>query len=546
MRNRFELIAAAVLMTALVGCTDDADTPSAEPSRLAPDGFDIAPSDSNGALPAWQTAAEREAAKADRLDPRGEWEDVYGVSAPPNGTSRAVAEFERSDAVLVDWDAYLESFMVDLVDAIDESAPLYIMTDSVSESRRVSEQLERRGVDIDRINFFEFRNDAFWTRDYGPIPVALEDGTPGFVDARYYPNRRRDDAVPTLMSRYFGVDAYRPDLATEGGNFMTNGEGLCVVTEWLLQENPNLSRTQVETIKRDYFGCQRLVVLERMDGEGTGHVDMFAKFLDEDTVMVGSYDPIEEPQNAGILDRNADRLREIRLADGSNLEVVRVPMPRADYPVFRSYTNSLIVNDTVVVPIYEADRRFESRALQVYRDNMPAGYRIVTVPADDVIELGGAVHCTTMGFALQSLRPGSDVDPGSNPDEPEEPEEPEEPQPEGPTADDVWSSTPDLAVLDGERTSDTIVVDGPISASEVLVTVDIDHSYVGDLRVYIEWNGYEVVLQEFAGGSSQGLQQTYTIEGLDGMDASGAWTLHVEDHQDMDEGTLREWSLQFQ
>ena len=54
-------------------------------------------------------------------------------------------------------------------------------------------------------------------------------GVPKFVDPRYYNERRRDDAIPTLMGRYFVTEVYRPAVATEGGNFMSNGEGICVV-----------------------------------------------------------------------------------------------------------------------------------------------------------------------------------------------------------------------------------------------------------------------------------------------------------------------------
>ena len=51
---------------------------------------------------------------------------------------------------------------------------------------------------------------------------------------KYYFNRRRDDAVPTLMARYFSVLVYRPGR-DRGRNFMTDGAGRCVFSSRVLE-----------------------------------------------------------------------------------------------------------------------------------------------------------------------------------------------------------------------------------------------------------------------------------------------------------------------
>lgn len=524
---------ALLVCSFLVGCSEADRVDSAESSfELAPADFDVPVSDRETILPAWQTEDEVAGDKADRFDARGGYQEIYGITAAPQTRLRSIAEFERTDGVLIDWDDYVSDFMLDLIREVALASPVFIMTDDLNQSRTVRGFLERNGVDTTLVTFFEFRNDAFWTRDFGPVPVAKSNREPAFVDHQYYPDRTRDDAVPTLMSRYFQVDVYRPNLATEGGNFMTNGDGLCVATEWLWQGNPGLTEREVDQIKRDYYGCDDLVVLERLEGEGTGHVDMFAKFISEDTVIVGDYVDGSESLNAAILDRNAQRLSNTRLADGTSLRVVRMPMPRATYPVYRSYTNSLIVNDTVIVPTYAADRRFESEALSIYRSQMP-GYRVVAVPSDEVIELGGAVHCVTMGFNLDDIR---------GPGELRDRVDPVDPQPRDSAR---FTSEPLAPIRDLSRTSDTITasLDGTVEA--VRVEVDIEHSYVGDLVVYLEHNGVRIDLQRFSGGAMSGLNQTYTVRQFSGMPGAGEWTLHVEDHAELDEGVLRSWALVF-
>ena len=518
-------------MTLLAGCGADDSTAPANPAALAPEGFDIPVVDRDAPLPAFQSQAEKDADKADRFDTRGNYQDIYGATPAPRGGVRSIAEFENTDAVLVSWDDWQEEFITDLVAATAEAAPVYVLTDSISESQYVQGRLLRGGANVNNVAFFEFSADSFWTRDYGPVPVIQSNGEPAFVDQQYYPNRRRDDAVPTLLGRYFEIDTYRPDMATEGGNFMTNGLGLCVVTEWLLQENFGLSETQINRTKRDFYGCQDLVILERMDGEGTGHVDMFAKFVSEDTVLVGQYSASADPANARILDRNAQRLSSLRLDDGRPLRVVRIPMPAGGGQIYRSYTNSLIVNDTVVVPIYMVDRRFENQALDIYRRTMP-GYRVVTVEADSAIEMGGAVHCTTMGFNLNPLSAPTPVDPTPIV------------EPSTPSAD--FTSSPRAAIRDLQDTNDIIQVPDRGDAGDLTVTLDIDHTYIGDLDVFLVHGGVIAQLHAQEGGSADGIQRTYSVQTFDGMNRQGEWGLVVRDNAREDEGVLNNWTLSFE
>lgn len=525
MRTITCLLTAGALLT---GCGADDQRSS---TSLAPEGFDVPVSE--GIKPAFESDAEKHQSKVDGFDVRGQYQEIYGVTDAPSGNIRGIAEFEQNDAVVLAWESDLSPFFFDLVAAAAEAAPLYIITPSVSYSDDVRDYLKDGGVNTDDIHFFEFQNDSFWARDFGPIPIALEDGTPAFVDQRYYPNRRRDDAVPTLMGRYFGIDTFRPNLSTEGGNFMTNGEGLCVATEWLLEENPSLSASKIREIKRDYYGCQETIILERLEGEGTGHVDMFAKFTARDTVLVGEYDRFQDPENAAILERNAERLANTRLDDGTYLRVVRIPMPRGTYPVYRSYTNSLIINDTVIVPFYDADRAGEDEALAAYREALPANYRVVTVEAEDVIQWGGAVHCVTMGYALDPVSPPS-ADPRP------------EPEPVPLPAKEIFSSAPGKSIEDGTRVEDVITVPEGDATGELVVELDIQHTYVGDLRIVLSHGDVEVELMRFEGGSADDVRRSFTVSDFAELPRGGEWQLAVEDHYQGDVGVLEGWSLSFE
>jgi subtilisin-like proprotein convertase family protein len=95
-----------------------------------------------------------------------------------------------------------------------------------------------------------------------------------------------------------------------------------------------------------------------------------------------------------------------------------------------------------------------------------------------------------------------------------------------------------------------IVVDEDARIQRLMVTVDILHSYIGDLMVYlVAPNGYRVVLHNREGGRSENLLATFDatsvpeLMGLNGVSVRGVWSLEVADYARLDEGNLRQWTL---
>ncbi len=91
----------------------------------------------------------------------------------------------------------------------------------------------------------------------------------------------------------------------------------------------------------------------------------------------------------------------------------------------------------------------------------------------------------------------------------------------------------------------TIQVSEDLAVETVSVTVDIEHTYRGDLEVVLEHDGRRVTLASRAGGSADDLVETYTVEDFRGASSRGEWTLHVIDHAAEDVGTLKKFSVTF-
>ena len=112
--------------------------------------------------------------------------------------------------------------------------------------------------------------------------------------------------------------------------------------------------------------------------------------------------------------------------------------------------------------------------------------------------------------------------------------------------------TPGMMIPDNnpsgiERTL-TITESGQVK--EISVSVDITHTYIGDLLVsLVSPSGTNVALHQRAGGSADNLIATYTaattpgLQALRGQALQGAWKLKVADLEAVDVGKLNRWGL---
>ncbi len=82
--------------------------------------------------------------------------------------------------------------------------------------------------------------------------------------------------------------------------------------------------------------------------------------------------------------------------------------------------------------------------------------------------------------------------------------------------------------------------------SGISVSVDIEHTYVGDLVIELLHNGRTVSLQRNQGGGADNLQKTFTVADFNGQSARGEWQLRVVDTAGDDTGRIRKWSITVQ
>ena len=79
--------------------------------------------------------------------------------------------------------------------------------------------------------------------------------------------------------------------------------------------------------------------------------------------------------------------------------------------------------------------------------------------------------------------------------------------------------------------------------TEMVIEVDIAHTFVSDLRVELRHNGKAVLLHNRTGGGADNLVGSATITAFNGQDISGNWQLFVSDNAAQDVGKINNWRL---
>lgn len=309
----------------------------------------------------------------------------FRPTTPPPAPVRAVAEFERSEAVLVSYsplDPVGYWVPLDLVSAISEQVRVIALVADVEEETRVATAYAAAGVNMANVDFAYIPVDFPWIRDNGPLYVTDGNRRISIVDfispsGDYAPN---DNAVPAALGDHLGVPVYAMDLVFEGGNYMATGAGQAASTNLVLDINDG-DETLVRQQMRDYLGIEEYYLFPDPQGTYIDHIDTWAKFLDVDKVMITQAEPGHPDHEA--LEAIAATFEAMPSPWGTPFQVFRVSAPDR-----QPYTNALIVNDHVYVPIEGSD--LDDAALEAYRQAMP-GYTVLGF--EGIWGSTDALHC---------------------------------------------------------------------------------------------------------------------------------------------------------
>jgi len=322
------------------------------------------------------------------------------ITHPPSSPVRAMAEWEEISGLCVRWTSTYQVILRQIIASSKLETLVYIVC---SDSNSVKTNLTNNGITLTNIKFVQKPSDSIWIRDYGQWNVYKNDVDSLYlVDWIYNRPRPNDDDVPSQIATATGLPLYEMvnspnDLVHTGGNYMVDGWGTAFSSELILDENPGKTESQIDNIMQNWMGVDRYIKMPTLPYDEIHHIDMHIKLLDEETLLVGQYPQgtADGPQIEANLQYVLSNYNSVF---GTPYKVIRIQMPPegGQYPNnggdYRTYTNSVFVNKTLIVPTYQ--EQYDTTALRILRESLP-GYNIVGINCNLIIPSLGAIHCIT-------------------------------------------------------------------------------------------------------------------------------------------------------
>lgn len=349
-----------------------------------------------------------------------EYEEIQGVSMSlyiPKSISVSSVE---AKSILSSW--------TDLVKKLDTLVPVVAYTNVQLESFNLSQTT--------KIN----SPASMYIRDWYPLSLSSEKLTPYFSYRQLQEPQKYGDLLKTLGLETL-YDNKKPYI--EGGNILIGARNDC----YFSAQMGDVYTIGIYEGYLNEIGCKKIVRIDPIPLESTGHVDMAIKFINKNTVALGYYKNNNYQSfnrnsfakdiknrlsfNVGSLEsllkeikakyfyKQEHMLEEINLSNfhirnekllsslGYKVILVENPPPviifeletdqktiASLYPIHPSYLNGLIVNNTYFFPSYPTFSKLlaEEKVKNIFRSYFQD---INSIDAEPFILGGGAVHCIT-------------------------------------------------------------------------------------------------------------------------------------------------------
>jgi agmatine deiminase len=351
---------------------------------------------------------------------------------------RAWAEYEEARGIIInqpykwggmtpdkpDWfrkDAEeFDSLYIKLInEALYQNIDIYYLLDTTSSYSLfdpvvLDTMVYRYGIDINNPKFHIIRYDEkiihpnIWVRDNGPMNV-YEDKVGALHEILF---AHSISGTGKIVSQYLGIptieisDASTDNSSTMGGNYMVDGNSMAIIDEGAPSNKSQLPNYS------SLFGLDHIYTIPNY----MEHIDMYMKLVNEETLLISVQDPWNYTTGLEQYDYGEDsyHLNEAVLYIQQNV-ISQYGMPLKIYRVLNApsfdsldivlsystanatYTNSLILNNTVFVPQFSSPQS-DTEALKVYKRAMP-GYKIIPVQCRQLAMYSGAFHCITNSIA---------------------------------------------------------------------------------------------------------------------------------------------------
>lgn len=335
------------------------------------------------------------------------------MSSPRDLGFRMPAEWEKQKATWLSWPSNVNLWpghydlipakFAEFAAAISRFQPVKI---NASGKLKVEAEkfLREARADTSVIELVDISTDDVWCRDHGPIFIKNnQTGEVAITDWEFHGwggkfEASLDNQVPQKVAQYLGLKSFRFPFELEGGGIEVTGDGRLLTTE-AVQNNPNRAEGRNDAnfhqaIQEGLSIDEILWIGEGLANDDTdGHIDNLARFLSNELICAVTELNSASP-NYHPLQKNLERLRQMKTRRGSAFEVIELPLPEpirlAGRNLPPSHANFLIVNDGVLVPLY--GQKSDDVAMGILRACFP-NRKIIGIDCRVLLIEGGALHC---------------------------------------------------------------------------------------------------------------------------------------------------------
>ena len=337
---------------------------------------------------------------------------------------RVVAEWESALGTMIRWPLGIPQ---DLVVELTLDDNIYVLVESDNQQNQATNYFNTSGINMDNVIFVNTNTYSHWTRDHGP-QFIIGDNYWKVVNQRFngYPEEQgcnqnnllnessnligrpipsdirgweEDDDTNIDFANQLNWEILDLSLYLTGGNFMTDGYGMGFSTQLMVNEN-NITNSAFLDIVNEQLFLSDYHIFNNPNESSIQHIDCLAKLVDSETIIIKQVS--QSSPEYQCIEEFANSFYELNTFYGRPFEIHRIFCPEInggwwELNSVAAYTNSLILNDKVLVPQYGIPE--DDQALDLYRNAMP-GYNVIGFNEASNNPWYGedALHCRTMGI----------------------------------------------------------------------------------------------------------------------------------------------------
>lgn len=312
--------------------------------------------------------------------------------------NRTAAEWEPALGTLVVWPL---SIPHKLVIELANDNHLFTMVEDKESQKEAEKWFNEWYIKPDNVTFIYAKQgvDAWWTRDWGPSAVFSNKNKYKLADGKYIYSTPQtdmacndslqflyfdennemeltqiDDDATIPLAKQLGFEIMDLPFNNTGGNVLTDGLGTAFSTCVINAENKYHGIDDKKFLQQNdsLLGFQQYNIISNFENEGIQHIDCLLKLIDEETILVA--EPPSDHELFSVYNEIINNeLSILKTPYNKPYKILRIKTERYKNERLAAYTNSLILNKTVYVPLFNISQ--DSIALKTWSDAMP-GYTI--------------------------------------------------------------------------------------------------------------------------------------------------------------------------